>query len=65
LRDIREILYDQQATQKVGLKINYNKMKMVINLVPSKEVIIEDIAIEMIKKYIYLGHEMRISRDKQ
>jgi len=55
----------QQITQKVGLKINYNKIKMMTNLVPNKEVIIEDAAVEIVEKYIYLGRKMRISRDNQ
>jgi len=47
------MLYElQQATEKVGLKINYNKTKMIINIVPREKIIIEDIAIEMIEKYM-------------
>jgi len=56
LRDTREM---QQATQKVGLKINYNKSKMMTSLVSSEEVII---AVKIVEKYIYLGHEIKISR---
>jgi len=35
------------------------------NLVPSEEIIIEDITIEMVEKDIYLDHEIRISRNNQ
>jgi len=38
---------------------------MMTKLVPGEEVIIEDTAIEIVEKYIYLGHEMSISRDNQ
>jgi len=50
----------QQATQRIGPKINYNKTKMMTNL-SNEEIIIEDTAIEIIEKYL----EMRISRNKQ
>jgi len=60
-----EKCYTQQAAQKIDLRINCNKIKMMTNLVPSEEIIIEDTidTIEIVEKYIYLGHEMRISRD--
>ena len=35
------------------------------NLIPSEKIIIEDTAIEIVEKYIYLGHAMRISRNNQ
>lgn len=50
----------QMATQKVGLRINYSKTKLLTNLFPSELIQVERMHI---KKYIYLGHEMRISRN--
>jgi len=38
---------------------------MMINLVANKEVIIEETVIEKVEKYIYLGREMRMSRNNQ
>jgi len=35
------------------------------NVVPSEEVIIENTAIEIVEKYIYLDHEIRISKGNQ
>jgi len=55
----------QQTTEKIDLKINYNKIKMMINLVSSEKVVIEDNAIEIVEEYIYLGHEMKIRREIQ
>jgi len=58
----------QQVTQKVSLK-NYRPTKTKItNFVPNEEVIIKDTAIEIVReiqieKYIYLDHEMRISKE--
>jgi len=56
LQDVREMFYELQVTQKVVLKINDNKIKIMLNLVPSEEVIIEN-TIEIVEKYIYFGHE--------
>jgi len=55
----------QQTTLKAGLKINCNKTKMMTDHVPSEEVIIENSVIEIVEKYVYLGHEMGISRHNQ
>lgn len=55
----------QQATQKVGLKINYSKTKMMTNLVFSEPMKLENMEVEAVEKYTSLGHEVRISRDNQ
>jgi len=55
----------QQATQKVGLKISCDETNDDQPCSLVEKVIIEDTAIEIVGKYINLGHEMRISRDNQ
>lgn len=55
----------QQATQRVGLKINYSKTKTMTNLVFSEPLKLQNTEIEAVEKYIYLGHKVRISRDNQ
>ncbi|XP_072388223.1 uncharacterized protein [Diabrotica undecimpunctata] len=53
------------AARKVGLYINYQKTKMMTNLVPSHPLRVEDVEIEIVDSYIYLGHTVKISRDNQ
>lgn len=66
LQDIREMLEDlQEVCDRVGLKINISKTKYMTNLVPSGNITIGDEEVELADKYIYLGHEIRISRDNQ
>lgn len=66
LGEAKEMLEElQQAIHKVGLKINYNKTKMMTDLVPSEPITIENEKIEIVDKYIYLGHEIRINKDNQ
>ncbi|CAG9830961.1 unnamed protein product [Diabrotica balteata] len=55
----------QRVSQKVGLEINFAKTKMMTNLVPSGPLKLENWNIETVDKYIYLGHEIQISRDNQ
>lgn len=66
LEDAKNMLIDlKNASKKVGLQINYSKTKMMTNLVPSELIKVDGSRIELVEKYIYLGHEVRISRDNQ
>jgi len=38
---------------------------MMTNLVPSEQIEMDRSTIELVEKYIYLGQEVRISRDNQ
>ena len=38
---------------------------MMTNMVFSEQIQIEDRVIEVVEKYLYLGHEIRIGRDNQ
>ncbi|XP_045460954.1 uncharacterized protein LOC123671253 [Harmonia axyridis] len=66
LQDIRKMLEDlQEVCVQVGLKINISKTKFMTNLVPSANIAIGDHDVNLVDRYIYLGHEIRISRDNQ
>lgn len=52
---IADVLKD--ATTEVDLEVNYSKMKMMTNLVPSGPIQIEKAL------YIYMCHEIKISKD--
>lgn len=66
LGDTRAMLQElQQVCAEVGLHINISKTKFMTNLVPSGNILVDDKVIEMVDKYTYLGHEIRISRDNQ
>lgn len=51
----------QQAALRVGLRMNYGKIKMITNLVPSEPITIEKLFIEIVEKYVYLYHEIRLT----
>lgn len=53
------------VTEQVGLKINLAKTKLMTNLVQSQKVPNVDWEIELVNKYVYLGHEIKISRYNQ
>lgn len=55
----------QRATQKVGLWINTNITIVMSNLVLSENVHIHGTEIELVEKYTYREHEIRINRDNQ
>lgn len=59
LRDLREMC------SRVGLEINMSKTKFMTNLVPSENMTVDGCEVELVEKYIYLGHEVRIARDNQ
>lgn len=66
LEEMRLMLQDlQEVCGGVGLVINMSKTKFMTNLVPSCGLKISDHEIELVDKYIYLGHEVRITRDNQ
>lgn len=66
LQDTRIMLQElQEVCARVGLKINISKTKYMTNLVPSGNIAIGDGEVELVDKYTYLGHEVRISRDNQ
>ncbi|XP_056631459.1 uncharacterized protein LOC130441698 [Diorhabda sublineata] len=62
----KNIIQDLQiATRKVGLKINFNKIKMMTNLVLRQPPNVDNKDIQMVESYIYLEHEIKITRDNQ
>ena len=64
--DIKDMVQElQQATSQIGLHINYSKTKMMTNMVLSEQVEAEGKQIQLVDKYIYLGHEVKLSRDNQ
>ena len=66
LQDIKKMLEDlQEVCAQVGLKMNISKTKFMTNLVPSGNIAVGDCEVELVDKYTYLGHEVRISRDNQ
>lgn len=66
LGEIKQMLHElSHACAEIGLKINFSKTKIMTNLVMSERIKIENTQIEEVDKYVYLGHEMRISRDNQ
>lgn len=66
LGEIGDMLRELHAAAKrVGLSINFNKTKLMTNLVPSKNIEINGTNIETAEKYVYLGHEISIGRDNQ
>lgn len=54
-----------QETKKVGLLINTTKIKVMSNLVLGGTIDVDNHAIEEVKEYKYLGHNMVLSRDIQ
>ncbi|XP_044749804.1 uncharacterized protein LOC123310400 [Coccinella septempunctata] len=50
---------------QVRLKINISKTKCMPNLVPSANIAIGNHDVDLVDRYIYLGHEIRILRDNQ
>ena len=53
------------ASEKVGLKINLSKTQYMTNLVLSGNLNINNIPLEQVHIYKYLGHEIGIRRDNQ
>lgn len=44
---------------------NFYANKLMMNLVPSEQLTIQDYRTQSVEKYIYLGHENKIGRDSQ
>lgn len=66
LGEIKEMLRDlDEVCSKIGLKMNLKKTKYMTNLIPSEELQISGQCVELVDKYVYLGHEIRIDRDNQ
>lgn len=66
LEEMRLMLRDlQKVCGKVGLNINMSKTKFMTNLVPSCGLKIDGAEIQLVNRYVYLGHEVSISRDNQ
>lgn len=53
------------AVQEIGMTINFEKYKIMTNIVPSDQIQINNNEIELVDKCAYLGHEIRITRDNQ
>ena len=52
-------------SQKVGLKINSANTQFMTNLVPSRNLQMENNEVLQVTSFNYLGHEIRIGRDNQ
>lgn len=55
----------ESASRKVGLNINISKTKLMTNLVISEDLRVNNLNIEQVYSYKYLGHELRLGRDNQ
>lgn len=55
----------ERICAKIDLKKNLKKTKYMINLIPSEQLNISHQSVELVDKYVYLGHEIRIERDNQ
>lgn len=53
----------KEASDHVGLKINYSKIKFMTNLVLSRNISVNGDNVEQVTIYKYLGHEITIGRD--
>lgn len=66
LKDIRQMLLElEEVCSEIGLKINFSKTKYMTNLVPSEILTVGGQEVELVNSYVYLGHEIRITRDNQ
>lgn len=66
LGEIKDMLQElNDALHEIGLTINFDKTKIMTNMVPSEHIQIHNNRIELVHKYVYLGHEIKISRDNQ
>jgi len=46
-------------------EINFSKTKYITNLGPSRNIKFDRGDLDLVNKYVYLGHEIRMSRDNQ
>lgn len=53
----------KEASDHAGLKINYSKIKFMINLVLSRNISVNGDNVEQVTIYKHLGHEITIGRD--
>lgn len=60
-----EICSKNDKVQKIGLTINFIKTKMMSNMVPSDQIQINNYKIEQVYRYVYLDHEITITRENQ
>lgn len=66
LEEMRLMLQElREVSARIGLQINFSKTKFMTSLVPSGSLKIGNNEVELVENYIYLGHEIRISRDNQ
>lgn len=65
MEEVTDMLQLQQADQRIELRINYGKIKMVTNLVPNEPTTFEDSPIDIVDTYAYLDHEIRLTTDNQ
>lgn len=55
----------KDSSEKVGLKINFEKTNIMTNLVMSDNINIDNNIIQQVHTYKYLGHEIKIGKDNQ
>lgn len=66
LKEAQEMMSELNlASREVGLKINIGKTKFTTNLVASENLTVNNLNIEQVYSYKYLGHEIRLGRDNQ
>ncbi|KAH1028359.1 hypothetical protein HUJ05_001719 [Dendroctonus ponderosae] len=53
------------ASREAGIKINIGKTKFMTNLVANENLTVNNLNIEQVYSYKYLGHEIRLGRDNQ
>lgn len=52
-------------SETIGLTTNCEKMKLITNMVLSEQLQINNNNIEIVDKYVYYDHEIKIMRDNQ
>jgi hypothetical protein len=66
LQDTVSMLHSLKSlSERAGLKINFEKTKLMTNLVMSGNITIDNNTIQQTDTYKYLGHEIKINRDNQ
>ena len=54
-----------EEANKVGLKMNLSKTKIMTNIADNREMKIGDTVIERVDSYVYLGHKLKLGLDNQ
>ena len=61
LKEMQKMLNGLEAVcTDIGLRLNSRKTKFMTNLIPCCNIKVSEKEIELVDKYIYLGHEIRL-----